>query len=309
MPETPAAALAAITTANEVALASATEADVNLALTTPPSTDASVLDLVAAAKLVDKTLALCRARDERLAKREAELTALEQSVLARDGELKARAITLDESERALQLAQAQAADFEAKGRARELELQGRETAIRERELNAEAEFAAQRRASLKQLDDEAATLRDELSKARAQIAKERAKYEAERRAEDERWREEHKRALAAHENALAETERASAALLRLEREQLSKDRAELKKRAAQVEFERDLLREDREAFEERVARRAAHELEAAKAKQKDTEARLASAQASRDELYEKLRLRDEAERALGNRPLEGKHSR
>ena len=107
-----------------------------------------------------------------------------------------------------------------------------------------------------------------------------------------------------HESALAETERSSAEQLRVERELLSKERAELKKRAAQVELERDVLREDREAFDERVARRAAHELETAKAKQKDVEARLASAQASRDELYEKLRLRDEAERALGNRPLD-----
>lgn len=304
VPETPAAALVAITEANEAVVADATEEEVNVALAIPPSTDAANLDLVAAAKRIDETIALLKARSDRLAKREEELAGLEETVLARDEELKGRATVLEESERGIKEAQAKATEAEEKLREREVDIQGREAAIRERELNAEAGFAAERRASLKQLDDEAATLRDELSKSRAQIANERADWGAQRCAEDERRREEHKRAVAAHESALADTERAGAEQLRVERGQLSKDRAELKKSAAQVELERDLLREDREAFDERVTRRAAHELEAVKAKQKDVEARLASAQASRDELYEKLRLRDEAERALGNRPLD-----
>lgn len=304
MPQTPEAALSILTAANESAIAAATEADIEIALATPPSTEASTLDLVAAAKLVDETLALCRARDARLAKRETELAALEQEALTRDEALKMRATALDEAVRTLKADQDRVKEAEAKLRAQELDLQGREKAIRDRELNAEAGFAAERRASLQQLDEEAATLREELSKARAQIAKERAAWEAERRAEDERRREEQRQALAAHEARIAATEHESTESLRLEREQLTKDRANLKKRAAQVEIERDVLREDREAFDERVARRAAHEREAAKAKQQDLGARLASAQAGRDELYEKLRLRDEAERALGNRPLE-----
>ena len=274
-------------------VAEATEQELNVALATPPSSDASNLDLIAAAKRIDETRALLKARSDRLAKREEELAALEGRVLARDEELNARATALEDLERGAKEAHARARQAEEEVRTREGQLQGREVAIRERELNAEASFAAERRASLKQLDDEAATLRTELSKARAQIAKERADWEAERRAEDEAWRDKQN-----------QTERSSAEQIRVERELLSKERAELKVRAAQVELERDVLREDREAFDERVVRRAAHELEAAKAKQKDVEARLASAQASRDELYEKLRLRDEAERALGNRPLD-----
>jgi hypothetical protein len=304
VPETPAAALAAITEANDAVVAAATDEELNVALATPPSSQASNLDLIAAAKRIDETLALLKARSGRLAKRETELAALEGLMLARDEELNARATTLEDTERGAKEAHSRAKLAEEALRTRELDLQGREVAIRERELNAEAGFAAERRASLKQLDDEAATLRDELSKARAQIAKERADWDAQRRAEDERWRDDQKRAAAMHESALAETERSSAEQLRVERDLLSKERAELKKRAAQVELERDVLREDREAFDERVARRAAHELETARAKQKDVEARLASAQASRDELHGKLRLRDEAERALGNRPLD-----
>lgn len=270
-PKTPAAALAAITEAHNAVVAEATEEELNVALATPPSSDASYLDLIAAAKRIDETLALLKARSDRLAKREEELAALEGTVLARDEALNARATALEDAERGAKEAHARAKQADEGLRAREVDLQGREVAIRQRELNAEAGFAAEHRASLKQLDDEAAILRDELSKARARIAKERADWEAQRRAEDERW---------------------------------SNERTELKTLTAQAELERDVLREDREAFGERVARRAAHEIEAANAKQKDIEARLASAQASRDELYETLRLRDEAERALGNRPLD-----
>ncbi len=303
-PEAPAAALDAIKTANEAAVADATAEEIDIVLTTPPSTDASSIDLVAGAKLINETIALLKARGERLAKREGEIAALEERVRTREGDLGERATALEERERRVEQAQAQVKESAEELHAREIDVLGREAAIRDRELNAEAGFAVERRASLKQLDDEASILRVELSNARGQIAKERAVWEAERRADDERRREDLKRALNVREAALAEAERANAESVKLERAQLSKDRAELKKRAAQLELEQDVLREDRVAFDERVARRAAHELESAKAKQKDVEARLASAQASRDELYEKLRLRDEAERALGNRPLD-----
>jgi len=266
--ETPAAALAAIAEAHNAVVAEATEEELNVALATPPPSDASNLDLIAAKKLIHETFALLKAKGERVARREEELAALEKAAQTSSEKLNARATDLDIAER--------------KSREAEKDRLERELAVRERELNAEAGFATQRRASLKQLDDEVATLREELSKVRAKLAQERADWEADRSAEDLRMREQ----------------------IRIEREQLSKERTELKNRAAQVELEQDVLREDREGFDERVARRAAHELEAAKAKQMDIEARLASAQKDRDVLYEKLRLRDEAERALGNRPLD-----
>jgi hypothetical protein len=303
VPETPAAALAAITETYDAVVAEATEEELNVALATAPSSEASNLDPVAAAKRIHETRALLKARSDRLAKREEELAEREAKVLARDNDLKARTAVLEEAEQGSKEAKARAKQADEQLRAREREFLAREGAIRERELNAEAGFAAEHRKSLKQLDEEAATLRNELSNARTQIAKERADWEAQRRAEEERWREEQKRAAAKHESVLAETERSSAEHHRAERELLSTERADLKTRAAQVELERDVLREDREAFDERVERRAAHELEAARATQKDLEERLKSAQESRDELYGKLRLRDEAERELGNRPL------
>jgi len=302
-PLTPEAALAAVKVANESAIAVATEADVETVLAAPSSTHPSSLDLVAAAKLVNETLALCTARDERLSRREAELAVHTEEMQLREAALATRASSLEESERTLKAEQERIKEITAELQSKESDLQTREVAIRERELNAEAGFASERRTSLRLLDEEAAILREELSKARSLIAKERAAWEAERSAKEERWHEDQRQALATHQEAIASVERESAERVRLEREQLAKDRAEIKKLAAQLELDRDILLEDREAFDERVARRAAHELESAKARHRDLEARLASAQADRDELFDNLRLREEAERALGNRPL------
>ena len=52
-----------------------------------------------------------------------------------------------------------------------------------------------------------------------------------------------------------------------------------------------------------VQQRAGALLEDAGAKYRDLEARLDAARTERDALYERLREREEAERALGNRPL------
>src|SRR5262249_54008440 len=116
-------------------------------------------------------------------------------------------------------------------------------------------------------------------------------------------REEHRQAVVVHEGALAEAERFSRSQQQDDRDKLAQERADLKKRSAQLEEDRVILREDREAFDVRVARKAAALLEEAKAKHQDLEARLANARTERDALFEKLRQRDEAERLLGNRPL------
>lgn len=304
LPETPATALKTIADAHTVVLSDATEEELDIALTAAPASDASNLDLVAASKQICETIALLAARNDQLAKREEHIAALGATAHAREEELETRGNALSALALVIEEKRAAALQAEVEFRAREDELLVRETALSERELNAEAGFSAQRRISLKQLEDEGAILRSELSSARMQIAKERAEWEADRRAEEKRFRDEMRKAADGQQNCMAESERIAGEQLFAERELLAKDRLELKRRAVQVEIERDILREDREAFDERVARRAAHELEAANAKQLDTEARLASAQAIRDDLYEKLRLRDEAQRALGNRPLD-----
>lgn len=301
-PQTPEAALAVVKAASTTALDAATEGDLEVATSapTPPPT----IDIIAAAKLVQETLALCSARDARLQNVEAEFAEREMRLTEREVAAGEREASIEASERGLRSERQRVEEVATRTQKAEQDLQTREDDLRTRELNAEAGFAAERRSALQQLAGEAATLREELSRARTQIAKERTEWEARWRTEDERMREEHRQALLAHQRALADAERSSSDQQRVEREQFVRERAELKKLAAQIEEDRVIFREDREAFDIRVARKSAALLEEAKAKHQDIEARLDSARADRDALYEQLRRRDDAERALGNRPLE-----
>ena len=128
---------------------------------------------------------------------------------------------------------------------------------------------------------------------------------------DTRWRQDDQRVRSELEQLRreqAEQHAASAHELDEQRRQFeteaSQARAGLKKQQAQLDVREDVLREDREAFDLRVKQRAGAALEEAEAKYRDLEARLAAARKERDGLYERLREREEAERALGNRPLD-----
>lgn len=288
---TPAVAVGAISSVHAQALETATERDIDVATTVAmPATDG--LDIVNAARELWEAHALCKARSERMSRLE-------------DGEK-----ALKESQDLLTQAQAQlAADREAIEEqtasltTREEEVRDREDKLRVRELNAEAGFAAERRASLQLLDQEAATVREELSRARALISAERADWDA-------RWRQEDQRVRAELEQLRRDQAEEHAAAVReldekrrLFESDASQTRAALKKQQAQLDVREDVLREDREAFDLRVKQRAGAALEEAEAKYRDLEARLGAARKERDGLYERLREREEAERALGNRPL------
>ncbi|MBK6714588.1 MAG: hypothetical protein IPG57_05705, partial [Burkholderiales bacterium] len=82
----------------------------------------------------------------------------------------------------------------------------------------------------------------------------------------------------------------------------SRARTDVKKRRRSWMYWQ-VMAEDRAAFDLRVQQRAGALLEDAGAKYRDLEARLDAARTERDALYERLREREEAERALGNRPL------
>lgn len=276
-PNTPAAALESLRADNEAALASAKDADLDVLNGSPP-VEASPIDIVAAAKLVHETLALCKARDDRLAALETSLEERKSQLDTHATELESQKRDLADTKQSLQIGQQRVHETEAGFRKREHDAQVRDEELRARELNAEAGFLKERRESLQQLDAEAAVLRNELANVRAQIAKERAAWEGERQADEQRW-----------------SEQLSAA-----REQLSRDRADIKRRAAQVQTEHDIIREDKEALDAIVETRAAHELEKAKLKHQALEARLTAALSSAGELDAKLRQREEADRAVGN---------
>lgn len=288
---TPGVAIAAISKVHSQALEAATEEDIEAATkVVPPGTDD--LDIVKAAREIWEANEICRARSERMSRLE-------------DGEK-----ALDDSKALLTQAQAQLAadrkaieEWEASLKTREEETREGEDGLRVRELNAEAGFVAERRASLQLLDQEAAAIRDDLSRARSLIAAERVEW-------DTRWRQEDQRGRTELEQLRREqAEQIAAAVRELDEQrrqfetEASQARAGLKKQQAQLDVLADVLREDRAAFDLRVKQCAGASLEEAEAKYCDLEARLAAARKERDGLYERLREREEAERALGNRPL------
>ncbi|HNQ03893.1 MAG TPA: AAA family ATPase [Thiobacillaceae bacterium] len=289
---TPGTAIEAISKVHSQALETATEGDIEAATKAAPAgTDG--LDIVKAARDLWEANELCRARAERMSRLEEGERALKESqdLLAQEqAQLAVDRKALEERESSLKV--------------KEEEVREREDGLRVRELNAEAGFAAERRVSLQLLDQEAAAVREELSRARGLISAERADWDARWRQEDQRVRAE----LEQLRREQAEQHAASVGELDEQRRQFeteaSQTRAALKKQQAQLDVREDLLREDREAFDLRVKQRAGAALEEAEAKYRDLEARLAAARKERDSLYERLREREEAERALGNRPLD-----
>ena len=269
----------------------ATEGDIEAAKKAAPAAIDS-LDIVEAARKLAEAHALFKEQSERMSRLEEGEKDIKQSkdvLAAEQQQLEADRAALEEREVSL--------------KAREFEFQGLEDKLRAREINAEAGFAAERRASLQLLDLEAATAREELSRARTLIGEERGEWDTHWRQEDQRVRAEleqlRRDQAEEHATALGELDDQRR---RFENE-ASQTRAALKKLQAQLDVREDVLREDREAFDHRVQQRAGASLEEAEAKYCDLEARLAAARNERDGLYARLREREEAERALGNRPL------
>jgi hypothetical protein len=289
---TPGTAIEAISKVHSQALETATEEDIEAATkVVPPSADG--LDIVGAARELWEANELCRVRSERMSHLE-------------DGER-----VLGESQNVLTQEQAKlAADLkalkerEALYKSNEENVRSREDGLRVRELNEEAGFASERRASLQLLDQEAAAVREELSRARSLITEERIKWDAHWRQEDERVRSELEQLRSEQAKEHADAERELDQQRRQFESEVSLARASLKKQQAQLDVRDDVLREDRDAFDLRVEQRAGAALENAEAKHRDLEARLGVARKERDDLYKRLREREEAERVLGNRPLE-----
>lgn len=288
---TPVQAVQAITSIHSQVLEAATESDIEVAMIATPS-NGDGIDLEKAVRELSEAFAMCKARSERMVRLEAGEASLQESqatLLQQQSRLAADQRDIDEREAGL--------------KKREDEFRSLEDSLRGRELNAEAGFVAERRASLQLLDQEAAAVREELSRARGLMATERAEW-------DSRWHEQDIKVRADLEALRAEQNAAHlkvTAELDEQRRQFeiesSRARTDVKKQQAKLDVLAEVLAEDRAAFDLRVQQRAGALLEDAGAKYRDLEARLDAARTERDALYERLREREEAERALGNRPL------
>ena len=281
----------AITSIHSQVVEEATESDIEFAISATPSRGDGI-DLEKAVRELNEAFAMCKARSERMVRLEAGEASLQESqatLLQQQSRLAADQRDIDEREAGL--------------KKREDEFRSLEDSLRGRELNAEAGFVAERRASLQLLDQEAAAVREELSRARGLMATERAEW-------DSRWHEQDLKVRGDIEALRAEQNAAHlkvAAELDEQRRQFeiesSRARTDVKKQQAKLDVLAEVLAEDRAAFDLRVQQRAGALLEDAGAKYRDLEARLDAARTERDALYERLREREEAERSLGNRPL------
>lgn len=302
VPATQEAAVAAIPDLHARAYAAATSDDLEAAMDAPLASGPS--DLVAVAAQVREALALCESRTKRLDDRTSRLGERELAINEREAGLVERVAALAAESERLQIEDGALKERQRRVEAEEAEQLARQADLRTRELNAEAGFIAERRQSLGRFETEAATVRAELARAREAIATERADWDARWRTDDLRRHDEQRALLVAHRDALAAERRAWNEEKQEEEAKLARVRSELKKDLATLEGDREDLQENRAAFDLRVERKAAARLEDARATREDLEARLQSARDGRETLYKKVLAHEEAQRILGNRPLE-----
>lgn len=285
-------------------MSEATEADLEAAASAPPAEPGtSATDLVERAS---KTLILLEAQQKRAKTAEEESrkkeSSLEERLCAFDQEKK----TLEACKVELEKKDAELTEREGRLKESEGELLRQREDIARRELDADAGFSQRNREALSKLETEGEELREQFSRHRRQIDEERSAFEDELRTK----RADLDREISAHrQKAEAEmkAERdAVAAELAEARTQLEKERAtvaaeakHVQKERRNVELDTELLAEDREAFEDRIAQRAAHDIEIKEGENRALTERLTVARADRDRLAQQLAEREGASRRFG----------
>lgn len=299
----------ALTKLENAAEATATEADLEAMEIISPPPNASSEALI---KRATELLGLLEAQKKRLSSAEADVAL--------------RAATVGKQERALEDGRSEVAaqqiEFAARNNellarkrtldANESDLLQRHAEIVQRELDADAGFCRRNREALAQLEAEGEALRTEFSRHRERMAEERAAFEedlqemrnrltADMEAQRVRDAEAAAATQAAAESALASRESA----LESNREMLAAETGRLRMLDRQLAFDRELLDEDREAFDVQVAQRSAREVELMAGELRALTERLEAARAERDRLAQQLAEREEADRRFnGETPAE-----
>ena len=288
----------------ETAMAHATEADLRaMEATPPPPPNTSGEELVRRAA---EMVALLNAQQQRHEQAEAEvarraaandkteakveedraeLKALQEELAARDGGISER---------------------EKKLEADEAELLRRHEEIIQRELDADAGFSQRNREALMQLEAEGEALRAQFSRHREQMEEERTTFEKELQEKRNQSRAEAEAQRAKDAEDAAAKRATAEAELTSQREELNKDRAtlaaedkRLRKLSRDLDLDRELLNEDREAFDEKVAQRAVRQVELKEGELRALAERLEAARGERDRFAQLLAEREEADRRFG----------
>lgn len=272
------------------ALQHASEADLQaMRSEPPPPTDTSIDDLL---KRAADTVALLDVQRKRLDEVEADLGR--------------RVASVHEREETLVKREGQFTERETKLKADERDLNRRHEEVAQRELDADAGFIRRNREALARLDAEGEAAREEAARHREVMAESWADHERmlqEQRdrvaAELDAQRTKDAEAAAARRSSEESTLSSQREELETARKALTEEGARLRKLSRDLDLDRELLDEDREAFDGKVAQRAAREVELKDGELRTLAERLEAARAERDRFAQLLAEREEADRRFG----------
>lgn len=296
--ETPEEVLAKV---EETAVASATEADLEaMEAAPPPPPSASGEDLVRRAA---ELLALLESQRQRLEEREAEVTRRAAAIDEAASKVEQERLELKALQEALAEQHVAVSARQKKLDVDEADLLGRHEEIARRELDADAGFSRRNREALAQLEAEGEALRVQLARHRQQMEDERASFERDLREKREQLAKDAEVERAKLAEAAAMARKHAEADLASRRDELAQERGglevetrRLRKLARDLELDQELLAEDRAAFDEKVAQRAARQVELKDGELHALAERLEAARAERDRFAQRLAEREEADR-------------
>lgn len=286
----------------EAAMAHATESDLQAMEAAPPPNTSSEELVRRAAELV----ALLEAQRQRLGSAEADVARRAAAVDEQESALKQERSELEALQGDLAARDGGVSERQKKLEADEAVLLRRHEEIVQRELDADAGFSRRNREALAQLEAEGEALRAQFSRHREKMDEERATFEEELQEKRDRLTADVEAQRARDAEAAAATRAAAESEITSQREELDKAREahaaeakRLRKLSRDLDLDRALLDEDREAFDDKVAQRAAREVEIKDGELRALAERLEAARAERNRFAQLLAEREEADRRFG----------
>ncbi|RKZ91195.1 MAG: hypothetical protein DRR19_07910 [Candidatus Parabeggiatoa sp. nov. 1] len=199
----------------------------------------------------------------------------------------------------------------AKLNQREQDLLEKEQILKKQELDAEAGFLKLHNMSIKELDAQAANFREEMAQHRAKIVQERSDWLEQQHQEQQTLNVKLKEIWTEHEEQSKKAQIKAQAHLAAEKENIAQEQQHLeseqqslRKNIKAIVVDKELFEEDKQDFDQRVAQKAAREIENLIFQMSDLKARLEEARSERDDLAAILRERETADLRFGHKTPE-----
>ena len=288
---------------DNAAMADATDADMEAMDSAQVPSDASAKALV---KRAAETLALLEAQRNRALAAEEKVQKMEAELAKQLDDSKIQRQMLGDREAELTQRTTDLTAREEKQKESEADLLKRQEAIVRRELDADAGFMQRDRDALRNLEAAGEAFREQfwshrkrMSKERQELAKELQAKRHELAGDLEAQREAARLAADAARKGLAAELAEARTQIERDQETVKTESQRLQQLASDLELDRGLLVEDQETIDDKVAKRAARELELKDGEIGALTERLASAREERDRLSQLLGKREEADRCFG----------